>query len=372
MADLIIGKIPSYNANIRGHAGIDYDNRLLNNLTITSFNPVGYSIDLFGTSGALYKMGKNVSPIIKGAQESISDFMTVPEGINIVNTYTALKQWHTMQEALKRAEDMNPTLYDAFKIISTNDSTITESLSNSYSHSMLERGLENLGAHGKFGAAVTSIGTMGSKLSSAMDTSSALSILSSMQDYAKNKSNTYGTAMSVLFGKAIGIQSSFPKIWDRSSYSNTTSLTIKLVSPSGHSDDVDNFVVKPLLHILLAASPVTFDGITYGFPPLWQVESKGVQKSKLAGITMVSISRGGPDTLFNRYNQPTNIDVRIVVEPVIEGFATPMSSDINDDINPETGATKMIVQNPLSIINPMLNKNIIVNNSIELKTLTLS
>ena len=129
------------------------------------------------------------------------------------------------------------------------------------------------------------------------------------------------------------------------------------------------FIVRPLKLLLLAASPVTFDGITYGYPPLWQVEAKGMASMKLAGITAISLSRGGPDTVFNRYNQPTNIDVRIVVEPVIQGFATPMLNSIND-IADGQGNTKMIVQNPSAITNPMLNKSI-RDSSIELKTLRL-
>lgn len=375
MAELIIGKIPSYNSKIRGNSGIDYDNRLLSNLTITSFTPIGYSIDLFGNSGSIYKLGSNIKPVLESGKDAYKDIVTNPDGINIVNTFTALTQWQKMQSAIKGNVGQT-TVYDSFKVISTNDSTVTESLSNSYGESMLSQPFGGNSVIGKYAQGLTNLATLGTRITSAMDSTSALSVLSSMQSYATAKGDEfgkqYGQAMSVLFGRAIGIQSAFPKIWSRSSYNNTTSLTIKLVSPSGHPDDVDNFVIKPLMHILLAASPVTFDGITYGFPPLWNVESKGVQTSKLAGISMVSISRGGPDTLFNRYNQPTNIDVRIVVEPVVEGFATPMSSDITDDIDASTGATKMLVQNPLSIIKPMLNKNIIANGAIELKSLSLT
>ena len=91
---------------------------------------------------------------------------------------------------------------------------------------------------------------------------------------------------------------------------------------------------------------------------------------KLAGITALSISRGGPDTIFNRFNQPTNIDVRLVVEPVVAGFATPMDINLTDTPD-DNGYTKMIVQNPMSILNPMANTGI-KDTSIELKTLYLN
>ena len=43
---MIIGKIPGYNSKTRGNAGVDYENRLLSNLTIVNFSPIGYSINL--------------------------------------------------------------------------------------------------------------------------------------------------------------------------------------------------------------------------------------------------------------------------------------------------------------------------------------
>ena len=361
--ELVIGKIPSYNSAIRGTTGIDYDNRLLNNLTVTAFEPIGYSLDLFGKSDSLYKMGKEIKSVAKSISDGTNPIIDMPGGTTIINTYTALRQWQQMQESL------GIDVFDSFKIISTNDSTITESLSNGYKTNAVEDLLNTMSQN----KLVNTLSTVGSKYIPSMDTTSALSLLNGLQDMAKNNfSGNFGQAASVLFGKAIGIQTAFPKIWDRSEYNNTSSLTIKLVSPSGHKDDVDNFVIKPLQRILLAASPITFDGISYGFPPLWKVEAKGLLNMKLAGITMVSISRGGPDTLFNRYNQPTNIDVRVVVEPVVQGFATPMSKNITDEINPVTGNTSMIVQSPNAITKPMLNQYIIKDTSIELKTLILT
>ena len=361
-SQLVIGKIPSYNAAIRGDSGIDYDNRLLNNLTVTEFTPIGYSLDLFGKSDSLYKVGSNISSVAKTIQDTDGAIIDIPGGSTIINTYTALKQWQEMQTSLGISS------YDSFKIISTNDSTITESLSNGYKNNAVEDLLNNLSQRSLF----SNIATLGSKYIPSMDTTSALGVLSSLQQMAGSSTSNFGQAASVLFGKAIGIQTAFPKIWDRSEYNNTTSLTIKLVSPSGHHTDVDNFVIKPLQRILLAASPVTFDGISYGFPPLWKVTAKGLLSMKLAGVTMVSISRGGPDTLFNRYNQPTNIDVRIVVEPVVQGFATPMLSSLLEDIDSTNESVKMIVQSPKAIIDPMLNKYITKDLSIELKPLILT
>lgn len=352
---MIIGKIPGYNSKTRGNAGVDYENRLLSNLTIVNFEPIGYSINLMGKEN-IYKIGSNIIPFA-----DIQNNKNINTTGGNISSYTALTQWRNMQSG---SNVEGESIYDSFKIVSTNDSTITETLSNNYDDNALDKIGSTLsgGAFQKANALISG----GMSLTSSLDTSAALGILSSLQSYANNE---LGQAASLLMGKSIGIQSALPKIWNRSSYNNTCSFTIKLIAPSGSPEDVDRFIVKPLKLLLLAASPVTFDGVTYGYPPLWKVEAKGMASMKLAGITAISLSRGGPDTVFNRYNQPTNIDVRVVVEPVIQGFATPMLNSIND-IADGQGNTKMIVQNPSAITNPMLNKSI-YDSSIELKTLRL-
>ena len=352
---MVIGKIPGYNSKIRGNAGVDYENRLLSNLTVVNFTPIGYSINLMGKEN-IYKIGNNIIPFA-----DIQNNKNINTTGDNISSYTAMMQWRNMQSG---SNTEGESIYDSFKIVSTNDSTITETLSNNYDDNFIDKiGSTTLGSAFSKGAQFINGGM---SLVSSLDTSAALGLLSSMQKYAND---TMGQAASVLMGKSIGIQSALPKIWNRSSYNNTCSFTIKLIAPSGSPEDVDRFIVRPLKLLLLAASPVTFDGITYGYPPLWQVEAKGMATMKLAGITAISLSRGGPDTVFNRYNQPTNIDVRIVVEPVIQGFATPMVNTIND-IADSNGNVKMMVQNPSAITNPMLNKAM-KDSSIELKTLRL-
>ena len=334
MNTIVIGKIPAYNSKISSTNGIDYQNRLLNNLTVTEFTPIGYSINITDFQN-IYKLGQKLSPFSIGSDASILG--------NKVSTYNALKQWQNMQ--IFSGVD-KPC--DAFKIIATNDSTINETLINQYKSNVLD----NVGtwAGNKFlGGAFTTAtdfiaGTVGN--SASLDTGAALSLLENLQTLTDNQ------ATNVLLGKMVGIQTAFPKIWSNSEYNNTSSFTIKLISPSGHPTDIINYIIKPLRALILSASPVTFDGISYGFPPLWAVEAKGMISMKLAAVTALTISRGGQDTLFNRFNQPTNIDVRITVEPVIQGFASPLMSGISEVPDAE-GNIRMIVQSPSSILKPM-------------------
>ena len=373
---MVIGKIPAYNDNItRNGNGINYRDHLLNNLTIAEFTPIGYSINLAG-GNSLYKLSSNISTV-----DSANNKLGNETTNKYISTYTALKQWQDMQKFA------GEEIRDTFKILCTNDSTFNETLSNRYDRNWLDTMADNF-KNTSFGKA----GGWTERFANSLDTGSALAVLNSMnkvsseiggsgfagsvnsftKDYGVDMGFT-GQALNLLFGKLIGIQSALPKIWSSSDYNNTSSFTIKLVSPSGHPDDVDAFVIKPLKHLILAASPITFDGIMYGYPPLWKVEAKGLATMKLAAITTLSISRGGQDTVFNRYNQPTNIDVRIVVEPVIDGFATPILDGLDDTVNTPAsdGSVKMLVQNPNSITKPMLNKTI-YDSAIELKPLSLS
>lgn len=349
MSTLVIGKIPSYNANLKPLKGVDYENRLLNNLTVTEFSPIGYSINLANFQ-SIYRIGRDLR------STADADSMLAKIG-NSISLYTALTQWTEMQR-LSAIE--KPC--ESFKIISTNDSTINETLSNQYKNNVLD----DIGSWGISGGIGSLLGVKEfmnagkdfvsgafQSVGPSLDTGAALNVLNNLNNLAGQIPGVSGSQYTgMLLGKMIGIQAAFPKIWSTSDYNNTSSFTIKLISPDGNPVNVNNFVLKPLRTLILAASPITFDGISYGFPPLWKVYAKGMVSMKLAAITAITISRGGQDTLFNRFNQPTNIDVRITVEPVIQGFATPLRDGINDTPD-SNGGVKMIVQNPSSIIDPM-------------------
>ena len=96
---MIIGKIPGYNSKTRGNAGVDYENRLLSNLTIVNFSPIGYSINLMGKAN-IYKIGPNIIPF--SDIQNNKDINTT--GGNI-SSYTALTQWRNMQSGSSMKEN---------------------------------------------------------------------------------------------------------------------------------------------------------------------------------------------------------------------------------------------------------------------------
>lgn len=389
---IYIGKIPAYNSRINDPT-IQYEKRLLNNLTVTKFEPIAYRINLdlstakddLAAAGAsalnivdvngdvindpniaqkkatqkygLYTLGKTLSDKspIEGLKVSVSD---------------ALKTWQDMQNTFGgNPVSYNDKAVDSFSIIATTDSTINENITNDYGENMINKIPSMLG--GK----IESLFQTSLKVSSlikgnvaAVDSQKMLDLLEVKNDLADNQ------LLQILSAQALGIQTSLPKMWIRSDYNNTSSFTIKLISPSGHVDDVAKYILRPLRILTLACSPVTFDGVSFGYPPIWKVETEGLGTSNLSAITAMTISRGGQDTMFNRYNQPTNVDVRLTVEPLVQGFATPLMPNLNfyADMSLETNV-RQLVPSPESIFQSIdfRNKNTNSDRGIRLDTLVL-
>ena len=159
---IYIGKIPAYNSRINDPT-IQYEKRLLNNLTVTKFEPIAYRINLdlstakddlqaagtealkiFGEDGevknnpnttqkkatqkyGLYTLGKTLSDKspIEGLKVSVSD---------------ALKTWQDMQKTFGgKPVSYNDKVVDSFSIIATTDSTINENITNDYGENMINK-----------------------------------------------------------------------------------------------------------------------------------------------------------------------------------------------------------------------------------------
>lgn len=389
---IYIGKIPAYNSRINDST-IQYEKRLLNNLTVTKFEPIAYRInlDLSTAKADLEKIGARALSFsnsegdvqtnpgltqTKNTQKyglytlgkTLSDKSPV-EGLK-VSVSDALGTWQKMQKTFGgKPISYSGNIVDSFSIIATTDSTINENITNDYGENMINKIPSMLG--GK----IESLFQTSLKVSSlikgnvaAVDSQKMLDLLEFKNDLGDNQ------LLQILSAQALGIQTSLPKMWIRSDYNNTSSFTIKLISPSGHIDDVAKYILRPLRLLTLACSPVTFDGVSFGYPPIWKVETEGLGTSNLSAITAMTISRGGQDTMFNRYNQPTNVDVRLTVEPLVQGFATPLESDLNfyADTSLETHV-RQLVPSPESIFQSIdvRNKNLNSDRGIRLDTLEL-
>ena len=355
----IIGSLPGYNKNIDPSG--EYAKKLLSNINKVVLKPVGYSIDFGGESTEFLKMltaitsdnsgssienkktdgGNNVIYKI-GSEANFS--MTYKEK-GSVSTQSALTIWKNIllanQSISTSKLGINPEI-TALHILGANDSTFTEVLSNNYKPSIIDSssssGLQS------FMGSIKNLNSA-QQLFSAFDADAGRAIM--------RTSSSSSDVLNMLAGKALGYQTTLPKEWYNSSYQSGLQLLVRLISPSGHYKDVYNYILKPLMYMICAASPITYNGVVYGFPPLWRVEAEGLQTIPLAGISALTISRGGNDTIFNKWNQPLNIDIRLSLESIIDGFATFASSDEGktNPYNIQTGSGRAsLVTNPKDIM----------------------
>ncbi len=149
--------------------------------------------------------------------------------------------------------------------------------------------------------------------------------------------NTGGGTFETLLSTAMGLQLSLPKVWTKSSYTNTVTLSTKLIAPSGSPRDVYDYIVDPLKYLLLLGSPTTSNGLVSGYPYLFEVVSAGNLFMKTAVVTSLTINRGGADSVFNIYRHPTSLEVRITLADVFEHFAVAYDKPLGD----LTGTTTM-------------------------------
>jgi hypothetical protein len=112
-----------------------------------------------------------------------------------------------------------------------------------------------------------------------------------------------------------------PKVWKNSDYNSSMNIMVKLISPSGDTESIRKYIKEPLEILMRAGAPVTFDGVMAGYPMIWEVRAHGLAHFKLGAISALTITRGGNDTVFNKYDEPLNIDVRVMITPVNDGFA---------------------------------------------------
>lgn len=350
---LVIGKIPGYNDNINSKDNkLDYTNRLKNNLTMITLRPTGYTINFAGITGVsdsvtdVAKLKKAIDQV--GSENGIAsnfnphtnlselyrigpDVQLGYDGISqkkdkkgTITTRSAVQNWMQLvrtntKKGLNNTNGVGLEINE-LRILATNDSTMTEVFGNQFNKSTAEIIIDGI-ANNKFAQTAQKI-----KKGVTIDSTYGMNLL----QVGTNDTLKDNQILSLLAGKVLGVQTAIPKEWFSSDYNNTLQVMVKLVSPSGDDAYINEYILKPLLFLMMAVSPITYDGINFGYPPLWEVEADGLMDIKLAGISAMTITRGGNDTQFNRYNQPLNVDVRLTIEPLINGFATSMLSDEYD------------------------------------------
>ena len=366
----VIGKIPAYNSNISNiklgngnEQGIKYEKRLLNNLTDITFKPTGYQISLTSFDKLIDTVGgiatgavnvvTNANNAINGKNTGIHSAASIVDtmyrtGSDIgVTGLTADLMW----AATTKANNLPNT--QSIKLICTNDSTVSEIISNNFESNYINTLATN--AISKLGIDKVQKFT---NITRHLDSQVGLAYMNSLQSGTEGGKMDQQASLFAL-GKVLNFQSALPRTWVSSDYTNTMQVLIKLVSPTGDPQDIQNYINTPLKTLFAMSSPITLDGINFGFPPIWEITASGLNGMKLGAIESMTVTRGGTDTQFNRFNQPLNVDIRMTIAPLALGFATSANERISmsGDQQAQNQYDSMLVNTPNSIQKSLLKNN---------------
>ena len=237
----------------------------------------------------------------------------------------------------KRCERYDLTPYDGIQLWLTDDTQASEEINHSFANNLIETGIEDA-VQSKFG-----------KFRLYGDTLASAGLLKTQNDRPLGGEDSVakklkemgweGTGNAVEWGGNLlgtmadivirGKQLSLPKIWKQSDYNPSVMFNVKLVSPYGSPKAIKEFIIAPLVYLLLMASPESGDGLSYGLYQPVKIKSYGISNINLGAITSIGIRRGGRETAYNAYKQPLQLDITLQVMPLTSGFAY-MNENIAD------------------------------------------
>ena len=217
----------------------------------------------------------------------------------------------------------------ALRIFLTDDTTTTDGIQTQYTENFFQKladGLSN--ALQSFTTPISSLSSSAlnegvDKLLSDANTEKIVGDVSQGLGLSDAHRDTMGDIVNGLKqgAKIIlkGQKLALPKIWQSSSYSSSFSVSTKLFSPYGSPKAIKQYIIRPLTLILLMGMPQTDDMISYGKPFAVTVRSWGTSFLTLAGITNITLQRGGADSVFNIYKQPLVVNVNIEFSSLVDG-----------------------------------------------------
>jgi hypothetical protein len=211
----------------------------------------------------------------------------------------------------------------------TGDTISQEEISNNFGDNIIQTALNNLSNMGKgFQEGLKALGGTGSALGQAA-TDKAAAGVAAIAGMAGEGVGVSAGGIAKVAGKLLmeGKHFSLPKVWKDSTYNPSLSLNVKLISPYGDQESVKKHVLIPLVQLLILASPSSDDGLTYGHPKYLKVKAYGITNINIGFISSISINRGGADTTYNIWRQPTSLDLTISISPALNGFASVWDHD---------------------------------------------
>jgi hypothetical protein len=310
----VIGRIPGYNSNIDGDG--KFAQELLKGVTFIDLLPSSYkaAVEFQNNEGIVEAFKNGASKLFKAK----SLFQT--------DSNASTKLFAGILKQMESSLDI-PGFSNVKKlrIVAANDSTFTETLSNDFSekNALVQLGQSIVEKNG-FIASTARAAQFITKGVKGYSYSQLQSLVSSA--YQSTGANANNAWMNLLMGAAFGMNLAAPSSWGGSQYTSTLNVFIKLISPVGSPECIRHNIIKPLLYLVAAASPITAHGLMYGFPLLWSIDAKGIAQFRLGAIAALTIIRGSYETTFNANLQPTVVDVRLTIVPLLNDFAVQTDS----------------------------------------------
>ena len=290
-SEMIIGKIPGYNSEIDQNG--EFRKKLIDSMAVVTFKPTGYGVDFS-----------------KLAEGKFSKVLT--SAINN-STFNPQKMFSDTLVANKLEGVSKIT------VIASNDSSINETMGNRYEEGFLSK-MSDKFKDGGFVKASKNFQQITSMQTQDLIDKYGKSLSASYLENGSGAQQSADAFLEITGLLASGFNINLPRFWSSSSYNSSLNLTIKLNSPYGDPEAVEEFILRPLLYLLSLCAPISKYGLFTGQPFMFDVKISGLAHYKLAGIQNVTITRGGNDTIFNKYGQPLSVDVRMNVIPLINAF----------------------------------------------------
>lgn len=144
-----------------------------------------------------------------------------------------------------------------------------------------------------------------------------------------SKNPTIRKIPDVMNNMLMGQRVDFPQVWKHSSYVPTYSVNVKLINMFPKNIQLTKeLIVGPLAAILGLALPIG-ESETYSYPFLHKVSCPGLFDLKAAGISSITVNKGGDHSLIG-YNEILGaVDIRI---DFVDLFSVMMMYDPNSSV----------------------------------------
>lgn len=132
---------------------------------------------------------------------------------------------------------------------------------------------------------------------------------------------------------ALGSKVDFPTIWQGGGYMSSLSFTVRLYNPNPRSQEAyDEYILKPLAHLLPLVTPVADSPYTYSFPLLVKIDSPGLFCMDTGCVTSIDMIKGGDSNDITFGQQPGMVDLKITVNNL---YNTMIIDPLKDGGEPE-------------------------------------